>query len=103
MRLEDEPTCIRKLTYRVEPTDPQLGARILAAGIDAGWAHGVQLGRLHILANADGHQVLVVPTTGRVQIRLLYIVPYERRRATAERLFEQLTRWAERAPVSDGP
>ena len=92
MKLVDEPTCIRKLTYRIEPSNLEFAGRVIMACVEAGLPHGAELGRLHVFVDKGGHQILVVPTTGRVQIRLLYTVPYAERRKTAEALFAQLVK-----------
>lgn len=100
MELLPEPTCIRNLTYRVEPTQPALGARVIRACVNADWSHGAEIGQLHVFVDSNGHQVLVVPTTGRVQIRIMYTVPYESRRAAAEALFAQLASWIDASELS---
>ncbi|MFK7992095.1 MAG: hypothetical protein AB8I08_39115 [Sandaracinaceae bacterium] len=103
MELLDEPTCIRNLTYRVEPADPLQGARVIRACVDAAWSHGAEIGQLHVFVDPNGHQVLVVPTTGRIQIRVMYTVPYEQRRLAAQALLDGLVSRIEACERTQGP
>lgn len=47
---------------------------------------------LYVVRGPDQHQILIVPRTGRVQIRVSYDVPKLERRLAAEKVFATLVR-----------
>lgn len=84
VELERDPGCTRSLNWscRFECPAPELVARLVARGIR-------DLSRLAGLADLrleQRHQLVVVPATGRVQLRLDVAVPRERRAEEALRV-----------------
>jgi hypothetical protein len=47
---------------------------------------------LRTLRSPEGHEIVIVPRTGRVQIRVHYLTPEEERRIAAEGVFAVLVR-----------
>ncbi len=108
MRLEAEPGCIRRLTWRPATSTPELALRLWSALRARGLPEARPLPGLQVFEGPFGgepgwrHRVLLVATSGRIQLRLDYRVPYERRRQEAERLWALLGRWLrEAAPPGD--
>ena len=104
MRLEAEPGCIRRLTWRPARSSPELALRLWRVLRDREVAGSRPLPGLQVFEGAFGgeagwrHRVLLVAATGRVQLRLDYRVPYARRQQEAERLWATLERWLGEAP-----
>jgi hypothetical protein len=86
--LTREITCIRSLAWRTDlPTAidwPRLSAALAAAGL----VRRPAVGAMQRFATARGDEVSLIPTTGRVQLRVHYTVPEHERRFAAERLFQ---------------
>ena len=108
MPLRAEPGCIRQLTWRPAASSPELALRLWSALRARGLTKSRPLPGLQVFsgrfeASADwSHRVLLVPASGRIQLRLDYRVPYERRRREAERLWATLQRWlGEATPPGD--
>jgi hypothetical protein len=59
---------------------------------EKGFAPAPSPGVLRLLRTKEGHEILFVPRTGRVQIRVHYLTPEEGRRLVAERIFVLLVR-----------
>lgn len=85
--LTREVTCVRSLAWRSDlPTTidwPRLGAALEAAGLRPRPA----VGAMQRFVTARGDELVLIPTTGRVQLRVHYSVPEHDRRFAAERLF----------------
>lgn len=75
--------CYRHLTWEcVLAERGRAGA--LAEGLRAlGFSDVSANALIRELVDAEQHRVIVVPRTGRVQIRVHYLTPYEARRAAA--------------------
>ena len=90
LALTREVTCIRSLAWRTDlPTAidwPRLAAALEAAGL----VRRPAIGALQRFATARGDELSLIPTTGRVQLRVHYTVPEHERRFAAERLFRLL-------------
>lgn len=69
-------------------------ARILLGALEAcpRWQEHPGIGELRAFRSAAGHQVLLVPSTGRVQIRVAYTVPPTERFDAAAGVFVELAR-----------
>ena len=92
MRIEPEDTCIRHLAWRVVPAGDPLAAvsALVEALRAAGWPEERRAPGLLAFPRPGGHRVLVVPATGRVQIRLHYTVPEAERPAAAQAILAEL-------------
>jgi len=90
LALTREVTCIRSLAWRTDlPVAidwPRLGAALEAAGL----VRRPPVGAMQRFATARGDELSLIPTTGRVQLRVHYTVPEHELRFAAERLFQLL-------------
>ena len=88
--LSREVTCIRSLAWRTDlpaAADwPRLGAALETAGL----IRRPPVGAMQRFATARGDELSLIPSTGRVQLRVHYTVPEHERRFAAERLFQLL-------------
>jgi len=92
MDLSRDFGCFRSLNWRCDlPTGSDCDV-IVAALVKRGFEAVRPSGVLRLLRDATGHEVVLVPATGRVQIRVHYLTPEEERRFTAERIFCWLVR-----------
>lgn len=85
VRLERDAGCGRSLKW-VAAFDGHTAEAVSAALAGAGLADGSRLAGLHVFALGDRHELLVVPGTGRIQLRLDVGVAAEERPAVALRL-----------------
>lgn len=90
LALTREVTCLRSLAWRTDLPSaadwPRLGAALEAAGL----IRRPPVGAMQRFATARGDELSLIPTTGRVQLRVHYTVPEHERRFAAERLFQLL-------------
>lgn len=100
--LQREVTCIRSLAWRVD-----FGASVpLDALIEELRSRGLSVAPaikgLRRMVTPEGHEVVFVERSGRVQIRVHYTVLEEERRFTAERLYVVLmAAWLASGELSD--
>ncbi len=90
LALTREVSCIRSLAWRCDLPVATDWPRLVAALVAAGLAVQPASRGLHRLATPDGDEILLVPGTGRVQLRVHYTIPEHDRRFAAERLFQRL-------------
>jgi len=90
LRLEPEHGCWARINWRIEmpvQTDfARLARQIVASGFEA----RCDCDMLKVLRDRDGHEIILVPRTGRTQIRISTLVPEDERPEAAERLFGRL-------------
>lgn len=91
--LTRDPACFRALSWVIELVDPitdwdEFHSRLLAKG----WCESTRLPRLWDLRQPEGHRLVVIPGTGRLQLRLHFLVPADERRAKALGLAEHLAK-----------
>ncbi len=90
LALTREVTCIRSLAWRcdlpVATPWPMLAAALEAGGL----APRPPVGTMLRFVAPDGDELVLVPHTGRVQLRVHYTVPEHDRRFAAERLVQRL-------------
>lgn len=92
MRLVVRNGCTRLLTWECELSDRQQ-ASALPAGLAAlGYADVSRFEKVRELTDTTGHSVIIVPATGRVQIRVAYLTPFEAREAAARTIGSHLAR-----------
>lgn len=94
MTLRRDPSCLKDLVWRVELPGVDLEA-LAGRLMDAGWVERSRIPALRDLHDPDGHAVLFVPRTGRIQIRLHYLVRPEDRAAAAKLVYAWLGRQAQ--------
>src|SRR4051812_47399123 len=84
LALTREVTCLRSLAWRTDLPSaadwPRLGAALEAAGL----IRRPPVGAMQRFATARGDELSLIPTTGRVQLRVHYTVPEHERRFAAE-------------------
>ncbi|MCA9554898.1 MAG: hypothetical protein KC933_33010 [Myxococcales bacterium] len=89
--LTRDASCTRDLLWRLElpagDDATQLADRLAASG----WRDRSLLPILRDLEGPDGHRVVIVPRTGRVQLRICYVVPPDARAGAAARLAAALS------------
>jgi hypothetical protein len=90
LALTRETTCLRSLAWRTDlpaAVDwPRLGDALVAGGL----RRRPPVGAMQRFATARGDELSLIPTTGRVQLRVHYTVAEHERRFAAERLFQLL-------------
>ncbi len=87
-----DPGCSRNLLWRVQlapGVDPELARRTLDG---AGYTFERHLGGVMFFSGADQTEIVLVPRTGRVQIRLGYLLSYEERAPRARELGQAILR-----------
>lgn len=102
MQLRRDPGCIHGLTWRLQPRCDVDLARLLRAIGAAGWKESPGIGELLIYAIPGGHRLLLVPSTGRVQIRLDYRLDAAQRPLAAQAVVACLQRWMDDAGPGPG-
>lgn len=93
--LHREVTCVRSLAWRVDFEAFDRWDALIAELCGRGMDRAAAITGLLRAVTAEGHEMVFVPRSGRVQIRVHYTVPEEDRRRTAERLYVLLiAAWA---------
>ncbi len=98
MTLVLESACFHGLAWRADL--PLGAARDAVLAQSGGGEPDRTLPGLLRIIRPDGHQVLLVERTGRVQIRVAYTTPRHARRAEAERVYAELREAATQARAS---
>jgi hypothetical protein len=92
MELTRDLGCSQSLNWRSDlppGSDCDVLVKILS---EKGFALAPSPSMLRLIRSKEGHEILFVPRTGRVQIRVHYLTPEQGRRLVAERLFVLLVR-----------
>lgn len=90
LALTREVSCIRSLAWRTDLPSATDWRALGAALETAGLARRAPVGTMQRFASPAGHEIALVPATGRVQFRVHYTIPEHERRFAAERLFQLL-------------
>lgn len=89
--LTRDPACFRALSWVLELAHPITDWNAFYSQLLAkGWCESAHLPRLWDLRRPEGHRLVVIPGTERLQLRLHYLVAADERRATALALAEHL-------------
>ena len=100
MELKRESSCFRERLFRTD-LPPAAPLEALSEALRAeGWRDEARLDGLWRFVGAEGHEILIVTGTGRVQIRVHYEVPELERRWAAEAVFVSFARIVERLGAS---
>lgn len=92
VRLCQDSGCVYGLLWRVAADrHPEFDAVREGLG-DHGWRSHFALGDLRVFVNGEGHQLLLLERTRRIQVRLSYLTPRDRRPEVARAIFESLPR-----------
>lgn len=83
--------CHRELSWDCEFEQREQASRLAEALRLEGYHLRADHGFVQELTHPDGQTVVIVPRTGRVQLRLPYTTPSEARRALAEQLSRQMS------------
>lgn len=76
-------SCYRRLTWECELLEPSKAASLSEKLRALGYCDESRFSWVHELARPDGHHVIIVPRTGRIQIRIHYLTPFAQRQACA--------------------
>ena len=90
--LERDHSCMRHFAYRMDLEGPSDVGDFVALAQADGFSVSRPLPSLVKLVDACGNELLVVATTGRVQLRVSYTVPPDARRHAAEAVYCRLVR-----------
>ncbi len=85
-----DQACIRDLLWRIEVGDRDQTAQLSQRLTTLGWANASAFAQLLDLESPDGHRLIIVPRTGRVQLRVSYLVPRDERKQAALRIYDEL-------------
>lgn len=86
--LSRDPGCLRDLLWRIELPRPQ-DAGPLADRLEAlGWQENSRVPQVRDLEGPAGHRLVIVPRTGRIQIRVHYLTALVDRAREASRLHD---------------
>lgn len=89
---EPDHACLRRLSWRVRRVDRaaidtvRLADSLVALGLE----DSSRIAGLRVVRDASGHELLLVHSTGRIQVRIHYSVPPPDRRAVARALVDRL-------------
>lgn len=89
--LTRDHTCVRGMNWRCD-IPPSAINSLLVALPNRGYLQHPSPDAIPTLRSPEGHHILFVRTTGRVQIRVNYTVPEPLRRFAAETIFTTLVR-----------
>ena len=89
--LERESSCFAYLNWRCDLARAEDGALLEAGLLARGWERRGCHPALRVLRRQDGSECAWLPSTGRVQVRVFYLVPKEERQARARELYSELT------------
>ena len=86
-----EHGCCDSLSWRCDLATPERDVDPVEAHlVESGYRSKCRDPRLRVLRHRDGHEVVLVTATGRVQFRVDIATPKSDREATADRLYRQL-------------
>ena len=86
--LSRDPSCMKDLAWRTDLAPEWIEP--LVERLLEGDFRLASRGPIVVLDTTDGHRVVLVPRTGRVQIRIGYVVPSEERATAAAAVYERL-------------
>lgn len=84
--LSRDPSCVRDMLWRIRFAAPVDLTCLGRALVSRGWQDRSRLPLLLDLHAPEGHALVLVPRTGRVQLRLHYLTSQDRRPDEAARL-----------------
>ncbi len=83
-------SCYRHLIWDCGLVNEEQAARLLS-GLSRRYADESRFAWVRELTHPDGHSIVVVPRTGRVQIRLHYLTPHGERERCARQVVGELS------------
>ncbi len=92
LKLEREHTCLRMLTWRCTALESFDVEAVLSRLQRVGFSDKTTLPGLRVLEHPDRHTISFVEATGRMQIKVHYMIETEHRIALAVTLARQLDR-----------
>lgn len=95
--LSRDPSCLKDLAWRMD-IPPDAVEAVVDRLVERGHRL-VSRSMVIIVDTEEGHRYVFVPRTGRVQLRISYLVPKDDRPDEAKKLFEALTRSLEALPA----
>lgn len=91
LALSRDHTCVRGMNWRFD-LPPHLVDALIKALLGLGYQQRPGPAALPALRSPEGHQIMLVRSTGRAQIRVDYTVPETLRRFAAEAIFATVIR-----------
>jgi hypothetical protein len=86
--------CFRGLTWECELTPPGSLVGIIESLLNEGFMDESRSPRVRELLHPGEHRVVLIPSTGRVQLRLHYLTPQAERKTVARSFADLLERAA---------
>ncbi len=87
-QLERDPSCLQDLSWRIRGA---VSIDVLKLKLQQrGWRNGSPSDNLLIFRSPEGDEFVLVPRTGRIQLRVSYQVQPGERAAYADQLFREL-------------
>ncbi len=83
--------CHRLLSWDYELQDRDSALRLAQRLPDSGFSDESRVSVVLEFCSPEGHNVVLVPSTGRIQIRIHYLTPLDQRESAALRVEQQLT------------
>jgi hypothetical protein len=90
IELTREPGCCGELAWRLDLSPDRDFSAVARGLIDRGYEGRCLSQMLKVLRHPQGHEVVLVPRTGRVQLRVYYLTAHEDRPVAAEAMFRDL-------------
>jgi hypothetical protein len=84
--------CYQRLVWELTPSNHERAARLLQRLPGLGFRDESRHPTVREFADPSGHLVVLVPKTGRVQLRIHYLTPVSDRREAARTLGNTLSR-----------
>lgn len=81
--LHRDPSCLRDLLWRIALSSPEDAARLADRLQACGWQPQTTVPQVRDLEGPEGHRLVIVPRTGRVQLRVHYLTAPRARRDAA--------------------
>jgi hypothetical protein len=95
VRISAGHSCFRGLTWDCELTPSASLLVVIQNLLDEGFVDESRSTRVRELLHPGEHRVVLIPSTGRVQLRLHYLTPLEERKTVAQSFADLLERAAE--------
>jgi hypothetical protein len=91
LRVELDHGCFAEMTWRMSFAQPLDVNALVDSLLSAGFRDATRFPRVREIEEPAGHRLVLVPTTGRIQLRLHYLTAQGRRREEAIRIARLLT------------
>lgn len=83
---------MKHLAFRMDLLSPSFADVLREIALGLGFVEEAPIVGLSKLVSPEGHEILLVPRTGRAQLRVFYMTPQEERRHVAEDVYCRIAR-----------